>query len=696
MHSEIDQRRDQTEERKEMHSEIDRRRDQTKKRKEMHSNIDQKRDQTEERKARDQTEKRKKMHQKIDQIRDLTEERVFHHKFKNSLRYQKKLLESYHTDTGFDCICSSCLQYKKMEFCRPVTILSEEKLKQFIVRYCGLLKNRSNIQHVCNLCLKDIKLKKTPKRSKKNKFGFANFPTYLIKKLKTVCKTKQSDLPSNTIFDEENNQRQSVQLNRLESYLLKLVIPFIRVIHCPRGSYFKVKGDLILISADVCHSLSKILPVDQSLIPVCFKRKLSYTGSYIEEYIEKPKVKMYFSWFKQFNHLYKDIDLDSTLVDTFKLESLAATKDFERLSKRDEDVASQSEDESGHESENNEEDDDILNFSKKDTFKPCTQDDKDITHDQTTMFLNKYCEDPNLPSVANRVAETIIEYEVNREIPFTPRDDVEIDDEIITEEEFLRNVDEEMNFQDQTETVENTNLEEILPDISTTHHKEVNDEINNQMDMMVNPSEEQTALLASIAKRQAKSAVEKMEKICVAPGESGTFKNWNAELFLEEKCFPEKFPYGTGGYLSSMINGGDNNMGFANYCINQIMSCDPKFRQDSSYIFFLLLVKELIQLKRCRTTYLRQATRLPNLSREDILNVDHENLSRFNRSYQVFKSCPWHINVLRGVKKKSYGSSASKWMSICIFDPQLCRIRLARVDERNCRNSGKKKTYQVK
>ena len=59
--------------------------------------------------------------------------------------------------------------------------------------------------------------------------------------------------------------------------------------------------------------------------------------------------------------MYKDIDLDSTLVDTFKLESLAATKDFERLSKRDEDVASQSEDESGHESENNEEDDDILN-----------------------------------------------------------------------------------------------------------------------------------------------------------------------------------------------------------------------------------------------------------------------------------------------------------------------------------------------
>ena len=54
---------------------------------------------------------------------------------------------------------------------------------------------------------------------------------------------------------------------------------------------FKVKGDLILISADVDHSLSKVLPLQQSLIPVCFKRKLSYQGSYIEEFVEKTRSK---------------------------------------------------------------------------------------------------------------------------------------------------------------------------------------------------------------------------------------------------------------------------------------------------------------------------------------------------------------------------------------------------------------------
>ena len=77
-----------------------------------------------------------------------------------------------------------------------------------------------------------------------------------------------------------------------------------------------------------------------------------------------------------------------------------------------------------------------------------------------------------------------------------------------------------------------------------------------------------------------------------------------------DNLFPEKFPYGTGGYLSSAIDNQDNNLGFANYCVNQIMSCDPKFRNDSTYLFFLLLVKELIMLKRCKSTYLHQATKI--------------------------------------------------------------------------------------
>ena len=37
--------------------------------------------------------------------------------------------------------------------------------------------------------------------------------------------------------------------------------------------------------------------------------------------------------------------------------------------------------------------------------------------------------------------------------------------------------------------------------------------------------------------------------------------------------------------------------------------------------------QSLIMLKRCKSTYLRQATKLPNLTKSDIVNFKHEDLS---------------------------------------------------------------------
>ena len=137
-------------------------------------------------KARDQTPKRKVMHKKIDRIRDQSETRIFYKNAKDNLRYQRKLYETFGTDTGFDVVCSSCLQYKSEQYCKAITRLSEDRQKKFIIKYCAILKYRSNDQYVCNLCLKDIKKDKMPKRSHMNTFKFANFPKYLIKKLKVI------------------------------------------------------------------------------------------------------------------------------------------------------------------------------------------------------------------------------------------------------------------------------------------------------------------------------------------------------------------------------------------------------------------------------------------------------------------------------------------------------------------------------
>ena len=66
----------------------------------------------------------------------------------------------------------------------------------------------------------------------------------------------------------------AAKLNRLEAFILKLIIPFVRVANCRRGRYLMVKGNLILISSDIPDTLSKILPTDQQLLPVSLKRKL--------------------------------------------------------------------------------------------------------------------------------------------------------------------------------------------------------------------------------------------------------------------------------------------------------------------------------------------------------------------------------------------------------------------------------------
>ena len=69
-----------------------------------------------------------------------------------------------------------------------------------MVKYCALLKNRSDDQHVCSLRLKDIKRDIVPKRSNRSIFKFANFPKYLITNLKKVCHIKKSEISIDVEF----------------------------------------------------------------------------------------------------------------------------------------------------------------------------------------------------------------------------------------------------------------------------------------------------------------------------------------------------------------------------------------------------------------------------------------------------------------------------------------------------------------
>ena len=146
----------------------------------------------------------------------------------------------------------------------------------------------------------------------------------------------------------------------------------------------------------------------------------------------------------------------------------------------------------------------------------------------------------------------------------------------------------------------------------------------------------ETEKILKMSNNQRKKTLEKMKNISLAPGEKGEFKNWKNDVYIEEQAFPHLFPYGSGGYLSSCLSSGKN-MGFAVYCRNRLKSADPKFRNDQIYIFFLLLVKELMELKNCKSTYLRQARNTPGLSAAGMTKVRYQSLERYSRSFSVFK-----------------------------------------------------------
>ena len=178
----------------------------------------------------------------------------------------------------------------------------------------NLTKNFDGNFYVCYSSKISIDKNQEPRRSQKEILGLLSFPDSLLEEVSKVC---------NPWNEKEAQDNRHLELNRLEDLLLKLAIPFIRIGHLPRGRYFQLKGNLIMVSADLVDSMKKILPLEQNLLPVSLKRKLQYGGHYIKEYIDRPKVKTYLNWFQLHNHLFEDIQYDEKRVDTFEEECMA-------------------------------------------------------------------------------------------------------------------------------------------------------------------------------------------------------------------------------------------------------------------------------------------------------------------------------------------------------------------------------------
>ena len=170
-----------------------------------------------------------------------------------------------------------------------------------------------------------------------------------------------------------------------------------------------------------------------------------------------------------------------------------------------------------------------------------------------------------------------------------------------------------------------------------TTPKNCHHQINNlsyDIENVINGNESNLEKTHKFVENQAKKIKANVQKLSLAPGEGGKWENWQSDVFLEEKLFPRLYPYGIGGFLSSnMLR--QSNMGYSNYIKNRLLSADPKFRNDASYVFFLLLVKELTDMKRSEKTHFRKATKVPNLTAKNVSDIGKENLFRYNNAFKA-------------------------------------------------------------
>ena len=203
--------------------------------------------------------------------------------FKEYYRRQDKILKLINQnfenhDSGMDYCCVSCLRlHNRNNVSKYKKNINEDKDKKLLL----IAKTSDYEEHhyLCNTCRPAL-IKGWPR---------LNF------------------IKLHDIDNIGSLSRKLPDLNLMEQYLLKLTIPFIRVAHVPRSPLFKLIGGSICIQADISHSMERLNINPETIIPVSFRRKLSYKGHYLEQVINKEKVFKWLAFLKENNHLFKDI-----------------------------------------------------------------------------------------------------------------------------------------------------------------------------------------------------------------------------------------------------------------------------------------------------------------------------------------------------------------------------------------------------
>ncbi len=140
-----------------------------------------------------------------------------------------------------------------------------------------------------------------------------------------ICKTcdyalRRGKLPAQAKVNKLNLEDIPIELsdlNPLEVRLLSLRIPFMKMVALPCGKQRAIHGPAVNVPTDltpVCTLLPR-LPSQTQMVPMKLKRKLSYKGHYMYQYVRPAKVLAALQWLQVNNTLYKDVQINNDWLD---------------------------------------------------------------------------------------------------------------------------------------------------------------------------------------------------------------------------------------------------------------------------------------------------------------------------------------------------------------------------------------------
>ena len=193
---------------------------------------------------RNEEEERKEIKRKSDRKRDpvRNEEEERKEMKKNSFHKAKtlRMLEIYDTDTGFNMKCCCCLKCQGLDMCYPIDKLNEVEQELYLTLN-DMTVTKDKKYYICISCYQGIRKKSMKTKDERPLFIVRDIPDSLKQKLIEKCQFKNTIFADKNRFGENCLSYQYILPNKLEQFLLKDILPFVRVAHTPRSRYLQAR-----------------------------------------------------------------------------------------------------------------------------------------------------------------------------------------------------------------------------------------------------------------------------------------------------------------------------------------------------------------------------------------------------------------------------------------------------------------------